>query len=758
MTAADEAIVLLVEVIIIVGEVADRHETLAHRLVELHIESPFGHARDHAVVDLSEAVFHEFHLLIADRGALGVGGELLHVGIVAAFILELELVGASAALGIAGEQTMDHHVGIAADRRSEVGVIWHREAVVADIVGGIDSLGHRTDGEDREHVLLPFSLHVAEQTVDALVDLAARAVGGELIAEALGDKGEVAEFLGVGIGVDAIDESLRLLPFRHLSDALGHREVGEKHELLDEFVGIFRLLEIDAHGLAVLVDLEAHLCAVELEGALLVTAAAELLGKRVEGGQLAGELTVPGLDNLLGLLIGEAAVALDHRAADSRIDHVGLLIELEHCGEGELLLVGTQGADAVAEALGEHGDGAVHEIDARGAFLGLLVDHRPGAHIMGDVGDMHSDLPIAVGKLADREGVVEILGVARVDGEGGDAAEILALGHLLFCDTLADLLGCFLHIFGIFVREAELGEDGVHLGVVLPFRSEDVEDFAARVHLVVAPAGDAGHGLVAVLAPFELVARDDDVGGEEFRVGHERRIILVDLDCADKLLLLGLHDLYHAGLGILAAAGCRNNHAHLVAVEGMHRVALGHHDLLVVDHHGVLAVAAAHEIADVLRAAVSFRLVSSEIHLHDVADGGELVEDVDHIHAQRPALGADAKRYLLIVEALLAVRLKKLHHLVLKLLKAATAPAAAAVISLFHIYDVFLISIVIYKYKNNCRLFNARASKKRRLYCFITTFGPIFVNILNYFVYLLSKPGCRLCRSREIRQQTITLT
>ena len=37
--------------------------------------------------------------------------------------------------------------------------------------------GIRTDGEDREHVLLPFSLHVAEQTVDALVDLAARAVG-----------------------------------------------------------------------------------------------------------------------------------------------------------------------------------------------------------------------------------------------------------------------------------------------------------------------------------------------------------------------------------------------------------------------------------------------------------------------------------------------------------------------------------------------------------------------------------------------------
>ena len=123
---------------------------------------------------------------------------------------------------------------------------------------------------------------------------------------------------------------------------------------------------------------------------------------------------------------------------------------------------------------------------------------------MGDVGDMHADLPVAVGELADREGVVEVLGVARVDGEGCDAAEVLATGHLLGGDAGVDAVGGLLDVLGIAVGEAELGQDGVHLGVVLTLGAQDVDDLATGVHLVVLPLRDAGHGLVAVLAPLEL--------------------------------------------------------------------------------------------------------------------------------------------------------------------------------------------------------------------------------------------------------------
>ncbi len=96
----------------------------------------------------------------------------------------------------------------------------------------------------------------------------------------------------------------------------------------------------------------------------------------------------------------------------------------------------------------------------------------------------------------------------------------------------------------------------MHLRVVLPFRSEDVDDLAARVHLVVAPVGDTGHGLVAALAPAQLSLVEDDVGGEELGVGDERGVILLDAESAYELLLFRLENLDHAGFRILTPPGC----------------------------------------------------------------------------------------------------------------------------------------------------------------------------------------------------------
>ena len=78
--AADQAEILLIIFVEVIVEIAHRHEALTHILVELHIETPFGHTGDDTLVDLTEAVFHILHLLVADRGTLGVGGERLHIG------------------------------------------------------------------------------------------------------------------------------------------------------------------------------------------------------------------------------------------------------------------------------------------------------------------------------------------------------------------------------------------------------------------------------------------------------------------------------------------------------------------------------------------------------------------------------------------------------------------------------------------------------------------------------------------------------
>ena len=69
---------------------------------------------------------------------------------------------------------------------------------------------------------------------------------------------------------------------------LGDGLVGQQHEFLDEFVCIFRHLEVGLHGLTRLVDVEVEFLTVELHGAVLEAGSTEFLGKGIEGDQLQG--------------------------------------------------------------------------------------------------------------------------------------------------------------------------------------------------------------------------------------------------------------------------------------------------------------------------------------------------------------------------------------------------------------------------------------------------------------------------------------
>ncbi len=207
----------------------------------------------------------------------------------------------------------------------------------------------------------------------------------------------------------------------------------------------------------------------------------------------------------------------------------------------------------------------------------------------------------------------------------------------------------------------------MHLRSVLPLPSQNVHHLSPRVHLLVAPLHDAGYGLVAGLAPLELGARDDDIGGKELGVGHKGRIILLHLEASDKHLVLGFDDLYHLCLRLLAFAVGRDLHPHLVAVEGVHGVSLGHENHLVVDHHSVSPVASAHENARVLRATVGVGLISPEVHLKDHVGCGQLVEQVYHVDTVGRVRGPHGKCHLLVVESLPALLFQKLQYAFLKL-------------------------------------------------------------------------------------------
>ena len=95
---------------------------------------------------------------------------------------------------------------------------------------------------------------------------------------------------------------------------------------------------------------------------------------------------------LLHLLVGIAAITADNGVRQvPRLD-VGIVVHDENDAVAQLLLIGAQRADEVTEVLGQHGNGAVNEIDARGALLGFLVDDAALLDVVAHVGNVDSNL------------------------------------------------------------------------------------------------------------------------------------------------------------------------------------------------------------------------------------------------------------------------------------------------------------------------------------------------------------------------------
>ena len=108
-------------------------------------------------------------------------------------------------------------------------------------------------------------------------------------------------------------------------------------------------------------------------------------------------------------------------------------------------------------------------------------------NVVSHVGYMHAHFIAAIVELAEGEGIIEVLCIARVDGKGGDRAHILACGHHFGSDTCINLLGGVVDIFGIAVRKAKLGQDGVHLGGVVARGAKYVDHLTCRTLLIFGP-------------------------------------------------------------------------------------------------------------------------------------------------------------------------------------------------------------------------------------------------------------------------------
>ena len=185
----------------------------------------------------------------------------------------------------------------------------------------------------------------------------------------------------------------------------------------------------------------------------------------------------------------------------------------------------------------------------------------------------------------------------RVYGEGEHVAHVAAAVDFLLGNLLGDAVGYGLHVLGVGVRQAELRQDGMHLGIVLASASQNVHHLADGVLGAFRPLHHTDNGLVAVLALLQVVLGNEDVGSQGTVLGEQVDIVLAYLQCSHELLFRTLHYLYDLCFADMVAAACQHGGLHLVSVHGVHGVALGHQDgfSAIIGVERVLAVGLAVE-------------------------------------------------------------------------------------------------------------------------------------------------------------------
>jgi hypothetical protein len=205
-----------------------------------------------------------------------------------------------------------------------------------------------------------------------------------------------------------------------------NRFVREKHELLDQLVGFVGGLFFNPVRSALGIEENAQFGEIQVEGALGEALPTKSRGEVPGAVKEAVEIVLGGTTEAeKGFGVCEAVAGVDDRAGEAGGAGFAFGIEANEGGVGEALFIGAEGAETVRKTGREHGDDAVDEVNAIGAFAGLVIQFGSGFDVVGDVGDVDTDLHVAVGKFAEGDGVVEIASGIGVDRDDEVAAQIL---------------------------------------------------------------------------------------------------------------------------------------------------------------------------------------------------------------------------------------------------------------------------------------------------------------------------------------------
>ena len=567
--AADDAAAHAVELVKIILDRGQGHGPAEAEVGHVHKEAEIAHIRDQAGVRwrlvagqlfLQEGV--HFHVLAV---ALRVGGIAFGGGQLVGDFVE---GGGAQPLGrFAEERAVDEQVGVAPDGRGEMGVFLLGQAVVAE----------RFDRVPGAH----------ERAQEADLEGGADGHGGEFAQELLhlGADGEVAAGQVVGHDFGAVFPQPSFI--RSLVDPVdrgtiqGHEAgrdgfVGQEHELLDQLMGDVVVMPFDAQHPALVIQPDFGFRKIHFQRTGREPRSADELRHFVglvqhffDGiGGLA-------LQHRQGFLIGKAPLGMNHGRVKLRAHHAAVGGEQELHAFGQAIHPGFERAQLVAEALGQHGDDAVHQVGGVAPLPGLGVQGGPGPDVMRHIGDVDPQFPLPVGGGLEANGVVKILGVIGVDGHDGMVAAIGAPGQFVRANLLADGNRFGEDALGKMVGQAVLAEHGEHVHAGFGGGAQHLHDFALGADVPGFPGAQIDEHLVPRLGlgPGAREGRDVDIVRNPGVVGDHVQKLFAVAQGADQLGAGTFQDADHLARALaLIAAFAGGDHVQTrqdtIAVEG----------------------------------------------------------------------------------------------------------------------------------------------------------------------------------------------
>ncbi len=190
------------------------------------------------------------------------------------------------------------------------------------------------------------------------------------------------------------------------------------------------------------------------------------------------------VDERLRFEVGHAVGGLDDALGEAFGEHLALRVVAEVARPGVAWHVGLKRAHAVGQQLGQHRHDTAGQVGRVATLLRFDVQGAAGGDEVCDVGDVHAEHPgravffVSRVELDDADGIIEVLGVGRVDGDDEVFGEVFAVGG----DGFADAFGGVACLVGDVLGEGHGQAEGVHdrvgLDIGLAGFAQDLRDDA----------------------------------------------------------------------------------------------------------------------------------------------------------------------------------------------------------------------------------------------------------------------------------------